>query len=1363
MLEPRAMLAAAALPSIENIVRDRSTPGFHFAIHGSASPHSTVQVNQVGHGAVGQAEAAADGTWSLHHGNAQLVGSEFRYQAHAFGAGAPLTSSQEALFRPNFVIVNVDDMNADELSYMANTLSLLAGSGTTFTNSFVPTSLSGPSRASLLSGQYAHNHGVFDQLAPLGGEANDDDSNRLPVWLKDAGYETGWFGKVSTADGNLRPTDSSLRVPPGWSEYHALVPFRDGEPYGWFYGVATNHNGVRVQHHPGEYSTDILAREASQFVSREGDKPFFVYFAPYSGHSPFTPAHRHATALSDVTFDRPPNYNRVGADFTGRKPLDPALLAQYDEPRRNHLRSLLSVDEAIVSIYNAIAERGEIDNTVFVFTADNALFWGEHALIEGKNFAYEVALRVPLVIRDGRVPASRVSAEMALNIDIAPTFARMAGVVPPAKVDGRDLTAVLHGSGQTLRDAFLLENRWGTSYPYQAFGFGSSMQGVRTAEWKYLEYESGRRQLYNLVADPHELTNVVGDPRNAEVVAQLARRLRELAPKDEAGPVVEDLKVYWRRDGQGTPLVQIEGIADDRATGNSPIKTPEFYLNALAKQPNSGRPLESPNGEPYRLSVEAFQGQVPLTTFMGLPAGRHEIVVHARDAAGNWGPTASKPVIVSGTLRLDISSDSGTSWDDGRTVRNNPLFRGVAGPNERVDVYAHGASGLKLLGSTRSDAAGAWSFTSPRIEAGVYRIVAVHYTPAGTIRGISPTIDYHLLASLDDGVLTVRGTNLDDHIRVDNRTPGRATIYYADELVGWLPTPQRGVIEGLAGNDTLIVQGPVDFHLIGGLGNDTLIGGSGNDILDGGAGSNVMRGGPGDDRYVFSRLPQGLNLKPQMVIDRIFEAPGEGIDTLDFSKSYAAVDFNQQGAIFARMDDPAQAIIRRVELDGGRPEAFERVVGTVFGDRIQHLHPLQIHAGVGNNVITISQQPANLGVALPQFELRPTYTKQSRLVIAANDGILKLHPGMPASIAASGDGTRRIELLGPTEDLHAFLGSADSIRFHLDTAERRYIEIRFGLFAAHSTSPVQENLMRFFTQSNSAPELSTSTPAPLLAIQEDNRNSYGTPVWMLRQGVSDRDANAPLGIAVTSAHLAHGTWQFTLNNGVSWQDLGRPTSAAARLIPSSGNDTRIRFVPDADFFGNVGIGYFAWDGTQGAAGGTFDVSLADQRGGMTAFSANWRLSELAVTKRANKVAVTIPKTLGYRVGDPPVAIAPNATVRTPEGPNLDGGWLRVAIADGAQGVDRLSVTGLFRLASNQLVFNNSVVIGHVVHNAGVGGTPFRVNFNAQATRHRVELLLRSLHFNTVNSGGGSRTVNVLLSDGKHVSDSATLTIWLQGK
>jgi arylsulfatase A-like enzyme len=620
-LESRTLMTAT--PTISELSRDRSSPGFNFVFQGNATPNNYVSVIQAG-GVVGTTVADASGHWTIAYSGAELRQDEFRFHAVA-GDGLHVSRpSADSIYKPNFVLINTDDMAAHDLMYMPLTNQLLANSGTTFNNSFVPTSLSGPSRASLLTGLYAENTGVFENISPLGGEVNLDRNATLPVWLQGAGYRTAGFGKwetVSESMGSLGRNQS----PPGWNDFS----------YTGHHGFEFFHDGQRSVVPYNNDTTGVWAGMSESFIrqSSSSDQPFFLYYAPTITHQPYEPLPQDLGSMAGVSKWRPPSYNVVPDDVTHRPGLDHE--AGWDLKRERFLESLQAVDRAVANIYHTLAATGELDNTVFVFTADNGLMWGEHGLSSTKDNFYDESLRVPLVIRDGRAPLSQTAQQMALNVDIAPTFVRLAGASAGHSFDGMNLTPVLHGSDQPLHQSFVMEHHWIQGWTYLQQGYGRGGVGIRTETWKYVQYDSGKVDLFNLVKDPFEMNNLGDDPAYEAIRQTLAQKLQASLPSDHTGPEVTRLSGHLEDNDQGEPFLQISGEVSETLSGGSTLRTPEYYIDRLGS-PGWGKGLDTADGS-FDSTTEAFIGRVPHNVLAQLAPGTHTLYVRGRDVHGNWG------------------------------------------------------------------------------------------------------------------------------------------------------------------------------------------------------------------------------------------------------------------------------------------------------------------------------------------------------------------------------------------------------------------------------------------------------------------------------------------------------------------------------------------------------------------------------------------------------------------------------------------------------------------------------------------------------------------------------------------------------
>lgn len=1007
-LEARTLLAANL--SVD-ILRDRSAPGFNFLLSGQATPLAAVRVDQVGVGQVGAAIADARGRWSVHVDHAQLANGEFRFRA-ASGADVTSMAASDAVYRPNFVLVNVDDMAAHDLQYMPQVNQLLVQSGTNFTNSFVPTALSGPSRAALLTGQYAHNNGVFDNSAPLGGATNYNASQALPNLLHGVGYRTAAFGKNETHPDNLessRPGDP----PPGWDEFStgALNP---GEPSidGYYYF----RDGVRTVV-PDELggSTYVWSHLAESFIERSGsgDSPFFLYFAPSITHKPYEPAPQHVGDRDGVPAWRPPSYNVVPPDI---KNLSPSTMpSSWDATRQRELETLLSVDDAVGSIYDALVAAGQLDNTIFVFTADNGLMWGEHAMFSTKDNFFEESLRVPLVIRDGRAPNARAATQMALNIDIAPTLAHQAGIALFSPVDGQDLMPVVGGSKTPLRSAFLMEHEWSEGYDFIQQGFGTGGIGIRTNTWKYVEYRSGKRDLFDLVNDPYEMQNLGAKPAFAAVRQQLSAEMQALLPSDHTGPLISSLTDFVEYDRNGIPYLRVSGDETDANLGGSQVRTPEYFIDHVGR-PGWGQPLDHVD-DAFDSVVENFQGIVPLNTLAALSSGRHTLSVRGRDVGLHWGPVRSRAIQLFDPPQLDPSSDTGASHSDGLTINRTPLLRGITAPGAKVALYNLTSYGDTVwLGSVLADGSGAWSKTVT-LGAGKQQIMAVITGPGDWAPRLTAALTVHVVGLIKGNELQVVGSNGNDNIVVTAPvTPGKINVAVGGVFVGTFTWSGAVRIEGLDGDDSLTLRGSLAATLVGGNGNDVLVGGSGNDILRGDAGANQLLGGAGNDTYLFSQAPAASD-------DVLTEYADGGWDTLDFS--LRAEPFSLTFGASPMAQSASSRYSLKVRIAAGTQLSYEAVHSNSLGGTMTVPRSVRVIGSGGDDVISV-QGSLHAGEIIPlrTLSVGSEGTGQMRCLLTLNQGSLRVSTSEPLGVPAnqiSGNGTRWVQLLGTRSQINATL------------------------------------------------------------------------------------------------------------------------------------------------------------------------------------------------------------------------------------------------------------------------------------------------------------------------------------------------------
>jgi arylsulfatase A-like enzyme len=461
---------------------------------------------------------------------------------------------------PNIVLILTDDLdvNLHSLEYMPKWQALLSDQGTSFANHFVPVSLCCPSRATLLRGQYSHNHQIYSNSPPDGGfqmfQKYNLDRATIATALEKAGYRTVLLGKYLNG---YPHTEAANYIPPGWSEWY--VP-ADNDAYGEF-NYQLNENGKLVDYGgaPGEYLTDVLAAKAAGFIRRT-QQPYFMYLATYAPHAPATPAPRHQDLFPDLAAPRPPSFDEATAtlrnkpaQFRSAPPLAAQDVAAIDALYRRRIQSLQAVDELIARVIHALLVNGQLDHTYIVFTSDNGFHMGEHRFRPGKYTAYEEDIHVPLVVRGPGVPAGQVRDDLTSSVDLAPTFADLAGAALAVRADGRSLVPLFTRAAAPAdwRQVVLVEQR---PFPQQGpatvpggvleppdlgdkAGLGSfpptTFRGVRTKTTKYVEYASGEREYYDLAADPYELHNLAGKADRADVakLAQILSRLHTCAGK----------------------------------------------------------------------------------------------------------------------------------------------------------------------------------------------------------------------------------------------------------------------------------------------------------------------------------------------------------------------------------------------------------------------------------------------------------------------------------------------------------------------------------------------------------------------------------------------------------------------------------------------------------------------------------------------------------------------------------------------------------------------------------------------------------------------------------------------------------------
>jgi N-acetylglucosamine-6-sulfatase len=433
---------------------------------------------------------------------------------------APLTGAKPR----NVIFVLVDDLRFDALGIMKHpwletpNLDALARSGVHLRNAFVTTALCSPSRASILTGQYAHRHRVVDNNNPV-----PPGTTFFPQYLQKAGYDTAFFGKWHMGAESDAPQ-------PGFDRW---VSFRGQGTY------LPSKNGLNVDGRPVPqrgYITDELTDYAMDWLKgRKNDRPFFLYLSHKAVHGDFVPAERHKGRYAEKPFAPPPTMAETPANYEG-KPMwvrnqrnswhgvdfpyhSDRNIAEY---YRQYAETLLAVDDSVGRIVSFLRERRLLESTIVIFLGDNGFAFGEHGLID-KRTAYEESMRVPLLMSGGGLPAGRLVEEVVANIDIAPTVLEAAGLTPPP-MDGRSFLPLARGERIQWRETLLYEYYWERNFPQTP-----AMHAVRGAQYKYIRYYGiwDTDELYDLRADPSETRNLVRDAGYRDVVRRLNAELFE--------------------------------------------------------------------------------------------------------------------------------------------------------------------------------------------------------------------------------------------------------------------------------------------------------------------------------------------------------------------------------------------------------------------------------------------------------------------------------------------------------------------------------------------------------------------------------------------------------------------------------------------------------------------------------------------------------------------------------------------------------------------------------------------------------------------------------------------------------------------
>ncbi len=451
--------------------------------------------------------------------------------------------------RPNIVVIVVDDMRWDELGMAGHAyletprIDRLASEGAWFSNAFHAVPLCSPNRASILTGQYPSRHGIIDNVA------RNRMSHRLetfPRALQSGGYETAFLGKWHMGnDPTPRPGFDYWVAIPGQGRTVDPELYEDG----------------RIHTVEG-YITDVLTDRAVAFIERERTRPFFLYIGHKAIHPDarqlddgsvdlsvprgYIPAPRHLGRYEEEVFPRRANVVSSVDELVGKPALRRALTNKYsdemvemfgeaeldpgtrEETIRRRAEMLLAVDEGLGRIVDALSAKAILDNTFILFTSDNGFFYGEHGLSLERRLPYEESIRTPLIVRFPAVVSGGTQIEgLAASVDIAPTVLDIAGMPIGDHIQGRSLVPLLQGNTSDWRQSVLVEfYTYENPFPWLV---DMDYRAIRTLRYKYIHWmqHPGESELYDLIDDPYETQNLIGDPRLAGVVRELRAEMSD--------------------------------------------------------------------------------------------------------------------------------------------------------------------------------------------------------------------------------------------------------------------------------------------------------------------------------------------------------------------------------------------------------------------------------------------------------------------------------------------------------------------------------------------------------------------------------------------------------------------------------------------------------------------------------------------------------------------------------------------------------------------------------------------------------------------------------------------------------------------
>ena len=450
-----------------------------------------------------------------------------------------LWGSASAASRPNVLFILCDDLRPDALGCYGSRhvktphIDRLAGEGVRFANTFCTTSLCSPSRASILSGLYAHTHGVTNNFTEYPASMPS-----FPGILHDNGYATAYFGKYHMGEDNDEPR-------PGFDV------FVTHKGQGKYFDTEWNLNGRERKVIPGYYTTVVTDLAMDWLKQQKSDKPWCAFIGHKAPHSFYTPEPKYEHSFDEVRVPYPATafqledkpawikqrlhtwHGIYGPLFEWRKkfPDDrPEAVKDFENMVHGYWGTVLSVDDSVARLRAWLEETGQLDNTLVVFMGDNGLLEGEHGMVD-KRTAHEASLRIPAVARyPAALGQGKVIQQQVLTVDIAPSVLELCGAPVLPKSHGRSWVKLVREGDPEWRSAWFYHYNYEKQFPYTP-----NVRAIRTDRWKYIHYPHGdgspdrhMAELYDLQADPGETKNLISKPELATTVAELQARLAKL-------------------------------------------------------------------------------------------------------------------------------------------------------------------------------------------------------------------------------------------------------------------------------------------------------------------------------------------------------------------------------------------------------------------------------------------------------------------------------------------------------------------------------------------------------------------------------------------------------------------------------------------------------------------------------------------------------------------------------------------------------------------------------------------------------------------------------------------------------------------